>query len=107
MIRAGIITAAAGAGAIIVGAAFGGFAVGAANDVNNAAKNGEAYDPSVQKRGKTDQALEAVFITLGSLGVATGAVLFFYGRHLDAQERVSVMPVATSTGGGAMLRVIF
>jgi hypothetical protein len=107
MIRAGIITAAAGAGAIIVGAAFGGFAVGAANDINNAAKNGETYDPSIQKKGKTDQALEAVFITLGSLGVAAGAVLFFYGRHLDAQERVMVTPVATSTGGGAMLRVTF
>lgn len=107
MIRAGEITAIAGAGAIIVGAAFGGFAVGASNDVNNAAKNGQPFDPSVETRGKNDQAAEAVFLTLGSLAVVAGGVLFFYGRHLDAQERVSVMPVATSTGGGASLRVTF
>ncbi|HVU50679.1 MAG TPA: hypothetical protein VHL80_08320, partial [Polyangia bacterium] len=107
MIRAGEITAVAGVGAFIVGAAFGGFAVGAANDVDNAAKNGQAFDPAVEKRGKNDQALEAVFMTVGALGAATGAVLFFYGRHLDAQERVSVTPVATSTGGGAALRVTF
>jgi tetratricopeptide (TPR) repeat protein len=107
MIRAGEITAVAGVGAFIVGAAFGGFAVGAANDVNNAAKMGNAFDPAVEKRGKNDQAAEAVFMTLGGLAAATGAVLFFYGRHLEAQERVSVTPMASSSGGGGSLRVTF
>jgi tetratricopeptide (TPR) repeat protein len=107
MIRAGEITVAAGAGAFLLGAAFGSFAKGAANDVNNAAKNGQAFDPAVEKRGKNYQTAEAVFMTLGGLTAATGAVLFFYGSHLQKQERMSVTPIATATGGGASLRVTF
>jgi tetratricopeptide (TPR) repeat protein len=107
MIRNGEIVAAAGVGAFIVGAAFGGFAVGAANQVNDAAKAGKQFDPSVEQRGKNDQTAEAVFMTLGGLAMATGAVLFFYGRHLEATEHVSMTPMASSTGGGASLRVTF
>ena len=107
MILAGEITAAAGAGLFILGAAYGGAAVGAGNTVNNAAKNGDAFDPSVEKRGKNDQTAEGVFMTLGVLAAATGGVLFFYGRHLAAQERASIAPMASSSGGGVSLRVTF
>jgi tetratricopeptide (TPR) repeat protein len=107
MIRAGEITVAAGVGAFILGAAFGSFAKGAANEVNNAAKNGGTFDPSVEQRGKNYQTAEAVFMTLGALTAGTGAVLFFYGNHLAKQERMTVTPIATTSGGGASLRVTF
>jgi tetratricopeptide (TPR) repeat protein len=107
MILTGEITAAAGVGIFIVGAAYGGLAVGAANTVNDAAKSGQAYDPSVQTRGKNDEKAEIVLMTVGAVAAATGAVLFFYGRHLDAQERASIAPMASSSGGGVSLRVTF
>jgi tetratricopeptide (TPR) repeat protein len=107
MILAGKIAMGAGAGAFLLGAAFGSFAKGAANDVNSAAAKGQAFDPAVEKRGKNYQTAEAVFMTLGGLTAATGAVLYFYGSHLQKQERVAVTPIATATGGGASLRVTF
>ncbi len=107
MIFAGEITGAVGVGLFIIGAAYGGAAVGAANQVNDAAKNGGTYDPSVEKRGKNDQAAEAGFMTVGVLAAATGAVLYFYGRHLASQEAAQITPMASSTGAGASLRVTF
>jgi tetratricopeptide (TPR) repeat protein len=107
MIRAGEITAVAGGAVFIIGAAYGAAAKGAANDVNNQAKNGEAFDPSIQTRGKNAQTAEAVLMTVGALGAATGAVLFFYGRHLEAQERATLTPIASAHGGGVSLRVTF
>lgn len=107
MIRAGEITAAAGGVLFIIGAAYGAAAVGAANEVNNAAKNGGAFDPSLEKRGKDDQKAEAALLTVGALGIGAGAVLFFYGRHLAAQERATLTPMASSTGAGLSLRVTF
>jgi tetratricopeptide (TPR) repeat protein len=108
MILAGKITAAVGGALFIIGAAYGAAAVGAANDVNNEAKNGQAFDPSVEKRGKDSQKAEAVLLTLGALTGATGGILFFYGRHLAAQEaQASITPVASSSGGGVSLRVTF
>src|SRR5450432_280953 len=53
LILAGEITAAAGAVLFVVGAAYGAAAVGAANEVNNEAAMGKAFDPSVQQRGKS------------------------------------------------------
>jgi len=108
MILAGKITAIAGGGLFLIGAAFGGAAVGAANEVNSEASSGKAFDPSVESRGKNFQAAETAFMITGALVAATGGVLYFYGRHLTTAESASVAPVATSTGGaGVSLRVIF
>jgi tetratricopeptide (TPR) repeat protein len=107
MIRGGEITVAAGAGLFVVGVACGSFARGAANQVNDAAAKGQAFDPSVESRGKSYQTAEAVLMTLGGLTAAAGAFLFFYGSHLEKQERIAVTPIATATGGGASLRVTF
>ncbi|HVX96261.1 MAG TPA: tetratricopeptide repeat protein [Polyangia bacterium] len=107
MIRAGAIVAGVGAGLFVIGAIYGGAAVGAANDVNDTANKGGTFDPKVEQRGKNYQKAEAAFMTLGVLTAATGGVLFFYGRHAAAQERASLTPVASSTGGGLSLRVTF
>jgi len=108
MILVGKIAAAAGGVLFIVGAAYGAAAVGAANEVNNEAKNGQPFDPSVESRGKSDQKAEAVLMTLGAVAGVTGGVLYFYGRHLATQEaRASLTPVASAAGGGLTLRVTF
>jgi tetratricopeptide (TPR) repeat protein len=108
MILAGKITAAVGGALFIIGAAYGAAAVGAANDVNNEAKNGQAFDPSIEKRGKDSQKAEAALLTLGVLTGAAGGILFFYGRHLATQEtQASIAPMASSSGGGMSLRVTF
>jgi tetratricopeptide (TPR) repeat protein len=108
MVLAGKITAVAGAALFIVGAAYGSFAVGAANEVNAEATNGKPFDPAVEQRGKTDQQREAVFMTLGLLAGAAGGVLYFYGHHLASQEaRASLAPIASTEGGGLSLRVTF
>jgi tetratricopeptide (TPR) repeat protein len=108
MILAGEITAAAGGLLFIVGAAYGAAAVGAANEVNNEAKNGQPFDPSIEKRGKSDQTAETVLLTLGAVTGVAGGVLYFYGRHLVTQEaRASLTPVASATGAGLSLRVTF
>jgi tetratricopeptide (TPR) repeat protein len=107
MIRAGEITAAAGGVVFLIGAAYGAAAVGAANQVNDQAKAGQAFDPSIEQHGKNAQKAEAVLMTVGALGVVTGGVLFFYGRHLAWQERATLMPIASSNGAGASLRVTF
>jgi tetratricopeptide (TPR) repeat protein len=107
MIRAGAIVAGVGAGLFVIGAIYGNAAVGAANDVNDTASRGGTFDPEVEKRGKNYQKAEAAFMTLGVLTAATGGVLFFYGRHAAAQERTTLTPVASSTGGGLSLRVTF
>jgi tetratricopeptide (TPR) repeat protein len=108
MILAGKVTAAVGGALFIIGAAYGAAAVGAGNDVNNEAKNGQAFDPSVEKRGKDAQKAEAALLTLGALTGVAGGILFFYGRHLVTQEaQASITPMASSSGGGVSLRVTF
>jgi tetratricopeptide (TPR) repeat protein len=107
MIRAGAITAGVGAGLFIIGAIYGGRAVGAANEVNDAASNNKKFDPQVEQRGKDAQKAEAVLMTLGVITAATGGALFFYGRHAAAQERVTLTPVASSTSGGLSLQGTF
>jgi tetratricopeptide (TPR) repeat protein len=108
MILAGKITAAAGGLLFIVGAAYGAAAVGAANEVNSEATSGKPFDPSVDKSGKRDQKLEAVFITTGLLAGAAGGILYFYGRHLATKEAsASLTPIASADQAGLSLRVTF
>jgi tetratricopeptide (TPR) repeat protein len=102
--KIGWISAAAGGGLFLLGAIEGAQAVSAANQINNAGKAGGTYDPSVQDRGKSAQAAEAVLMVLGALVAAGGGALYFYGRN---QEQVAVTAVASSNQFGAALSVRF
>ena len=71
-----------------------------------------AFDPAVEKRGKSAQNAEAVFSILGLAAVGAGAGLYFYGNHLTAASetttwRVAVAPVIGPDQGGATLRISF
>ena len=55
--------------------------------------------------------MQWVFYGLGTLAVAAGAGLWFYGQHVTAAEtttwRVSLAPILAPDQGGATLRVNF
>jgi tetratricopeptide (TPR) repeat protein len=110
--KAGLYTAAGGGLLFVIGVIEGIRAKSASSDIESEAKNGTAYDPSVQSRGQSAEKAEAVFITLGVLAGATGAGLWYYGRRLAATEsttsyKISFAPVVSPSGTGAWLRVGF
>jgi hypothetical protein len=95
---------------VLIGAAEGGRAVAAANDVNAAAKAGRAFDPAVEARGKSAARAQAGLLTLGFLAVAAGAGLYYWGYrtgHAAAERQVSVTPVASAQEAGVVMRVTF
>jgi tetratricopeptide (TPR) repeat protein len=109
---AGLATGGAGAVMLVVAIIEWRRAVSASKDIEDAAMAGLAFDPAVEKRGKSAQNAEAVFSILGLAAVATGAGLYFYGNHLTTAAetttwRVSLAPVVGPDQGGATLRISF
>jgi len=108
---AGLATAGAGAVMMVVGVIEWRRAVSASNDIDTAAKAGNAFDPSVEKRGQSAQTAEIIFLGVGALAAAGGVGLWFYGQHLTASEtqtwRVSLAPAVTPNLSGATLRIAF
>jgi tetratricopeptide (TPR) repeat protein len=104
---AGIAGMATGGLFVIIGAIEGGRAVGAANEINDAGKNGGTFDPSVEKRGKSAVAAEKGFIVTGLLVGAAGGVLYYLGYRQFQEASVAVTPMASSNTAGASLRVTF
>lgn len=106
----GKITMATGGGLFLVGVILGTQALSAANEVNDAAKAGRAFDQNLQdteSRGKAFATAANTFIVLGLLAGAGGAGLYFYGRNQEKKAAAFVTPVASASGAGAMLRVTF
>jgi tetratricopeptide (TPR) repeat protein len=107
--KAGIVTLAISGGLFLIGAIEGGRAVGAANEVNAAAKNGQRFDPSVESRGKTAQNVEIACIAISLVGAAVGGTLMVVGHKKEqaAAAQVAVSPVASADSVGALLRVTY
>jgi hypothetical protein len=110
---AGIITGGVGAVLLVAAMVEGARAKSASNEVQNEAKTGTPFDPSIESRGKSAEKAQWTFLTLGLLAGGGGAALWFYGRHVDMKAaeqsgpRVSFAPVLAPTGAGAMLRMRF
>jgi tetratricopeptide (TPR) repeat protein len=108
---AGIATAGAGAVMWVIGIVEWRRAVSASNDIETAAMNGTAFDPAVQSRGKSAETAQWWLYGLGTLAVAGGAGLWFYGQHVTASEtttwRISLAPTLAPNHGGATLRISF
>jgi tetratricopeptide (TPR) repeat protein len=108
---AGLATGGAGAVMILVGIAEGARARSAARDVEQAARNGEAFDPDVESRGKSAEKAQWWLLGLGAVAGAAGAGLWYYGHHTTEQARatatVSFTPVLGPGQGGALVRVTF
>ena len=109
---AGIATGGAGAALILIGMIQGARAVGAANDIEDAAMAGMAFDPDVEKRGKSAEKAQWWCLGLGVLAGAGGAGLWYYGKRVSAEAetttwRVSLAPIVTPTVNGGSLRITF
>ncbi|HTA17830.1 MAG TPA: tetratricopeptide repeat protein [Polyangia bacterium] len=90
---------------VAIGLIEGAVAASASSDLQNDAKAGKPYDPSIQSRGQSAQAAEAFFLIVGVLAAGGSTALYLYGNHLEHQ--VSAAPLASSTGVGGALRVTF
>jgi hypothetical protein len=105
----GIGGAALGGVLIVVGLIEGGRAAAAANEINDAAKRGDAFDPAVESRGKRAEHWEAGLLVAGVLVGAGGGVVYYLGRRTEQQAAgtVALVPVATGAQVGGLLRVRF
>jgi tetratricopeptide (TPR) repeat protein len=107
---AGTWTAIGGGVLVLVGAAEGSRAVAAANEINNAAKAGKAFDPAVEARGKSAVHAEAGLLSVGFLALAAGAGLYYWSYHSGraaSEHQVSVAPVASARETGVLMQVTF
>jgi tetratricopeptide (TPR) repeat protein len=109
---AGIATGGAGAALILIGLIQGARAVGAANDVEDAAKAGQPFDPEVERRGQSAENAQWWCLGLGLVAGAGGAALWYYGKRVTAAAetttwRVSLAPVVAPSINGATLRITF
>jgi tetratricopeptide (TPR) repeat protein len=105
--------AAGGVGVVLVAIGIYEFsrAASASDEIEGAARAGQAFDPAVQDRGHSAQTAQWVLYPLGALAIAGGVGLFFYGRHVTAAEtttwRVSFAPTLAPHHGGSNLRITF
>jgi len=106
---AGIGAAGLGGLLFVVGIVEGNRASAAANEINNTALQMGTFDPAVEKRGQSAETAEKALIFTGVLLGAAGAGVYYYGYRTEqrARQQVSVTPVASAHGGGALLRVTF
>jgi len=84
--RAGIATAAAGAGFLGGGLLFGLAARSASTDVSH------QFDASQDSAGKRDETLQWIGYGVGAAAIATGAWLYFHARTLDRAPESSEAP---------------
>ncbi len=112
---AGIAAGGAGAVMILVGIAQGTRAHAAANDLEDAAANGEPFDPAVQSRGKSAEKAQWWLLGLGVVAGAAGGGLWYYGHHKTEKARAAgtvsfaptVVPMLGPGRGGAFMQVRF
>jgi hypothetical protein len=94
----------------VVGAIFGLVARNQSKKVETAAKNNQAFDPSVESLGKASQSLQWVGLTVGAVAVAAGLILYATapaGTEQPPPPRIALAPVVAGDCGGALLRVTF
>jgi hypothetical protein len=90
-----------GIAGLATGAVFGIVAMNAANDYRDHCSNGEC-DPdgmSAAKTGRTASLVSPIALGVGALATGVGVYLFFATR----ESRVSVVPSASTSGGGLLL----
>jgi tetratricopeptide (TPR) repeat protein len=108
---AGLATGGAGVVMILIGLAEGGIAKTAGNDVEDAAKHNQPFDPDTESRGKSAEKAQWWLLGLGAVAGAAGVGLWYYGHHLGEQASatgtVSFAPVVGPGHGGALVRVTF
>lgn len=107
---AGIGLMVVGLGGIGAGIAMGVLSKQAGDSVTSAAKAHQPFDPAKESTGKTDQILEAVFLAVGGVALAGGALLYYFG-HREATRAghhgFVFAPALSPRFAGAKLEVTF
>ena len=90
--------------AIVGGGVCSALAVGAGNSVTSEAKNGNAFDPSKESAGHTDQIVAGVMYGVGGAALVAGAVVTYLPGFRDAkqasQARMLVPALSPTYAGG-------
>jgi hypothetical protein len=118
LVLGGKIAVGVGGGMVLIGMIQGLRAVSAANDIETAARNGGAFDPSVEDRGKSAESAQYAWIGVGILVGAGGAAAWWYGRRLNAAAEagptpapapvtMSFAPIVSRSQTGAFMQVRF
>ena len=89
----------AGAGIVLVGVGVG-FGIAAHSDGNAVS---HFYDSGTADTGKRDQTLQWVGYGLGAAAIATGAILYIYGRSAGDTAPVHVSAAIRSGAGGLLV----
>ena len=109
--RAGIVIGATGAAVFVVGAVFGLVANAQSKKVEDEAKNGQRFDPAVERLGRTSQTLQWVGYGIGTVAVVAGLVIYATSpspyETATQQPRVAALPLLSPSAGGALVRVTF
>ena len=105
---AGIALCAVGGGLIVTGAIFGLVAKNQAKKVEDAAHNGDPFDPSVESLGRTSVVLQWIGYGLGAAALVTGVVLLnSHPTESHPGTRVAALPMAGPGFGGGLVQVTF
>jgi len=106
--NAGIALCAVGGGLIVTGAIFGLVAKNQAKKVEDAAHNGDPFDPSVESLGRTSVVLQWIGYGIGAAALVTGVVLLnSHPTENGSGTRVAALPMAGPGFGGGLVQVAF
>jgi tetratricopeptide (TPR) repeat protein len=109
---AGLASAGTGALLYVLGLYQWNRASSASSDIEAAARNGLAFDPAMQERGQSAETAQWWCFGLGTIALAGGAGLWFYGHRLSQTSetttwRIVLAPTVAPNQGGATLRIVF
>lgn len=105
---AGAVVLAAGVALAATGAAFGGLAMQAGNDVTARAQAHQTFDPARYQAGQNDQALEAALLAVGGAAAIAGTVVLILGRREAARARYArIAPLIAPGVAGASWQMRF
>jgi hypothetical protein len=98
-----------GLAAIATGAAFGGLAIKAANELTQLDQNMGTFDSAKQSAGKTDQIVGGVCLGIGGAALVAGAVVYAIGYRDSraSQSRAAITPFVAPGKAGVSAMVHF
>jgi len=97
-----------GVALVATGIAFGALAQQAGDDLTNANRAGQPFDPAKQSTGKTDTIVEGVCLGIGAAAAVAGAVVLGIGvTEKQRATHVAVLPIVSPTGAAASMFIRF
>ncbi len=104
---AGIGTGAFGVASLALGGVFTGLTASVNHQLNHPPAQAP-FDPGLERRGETYQALETAFFVVGGAALVTGIIVYAVGHtRAHAATHASVAPVVGTHAAGASLRFGF